>query len=136
MLVQWLGFQAITDRARVQFLVGELRSQKPPREAEKENKWAFMKAESEGVSRTSAGGGTLVSPFSAFHTFSYGMLGLLFEKSKLRCRQTPDRWHSGGAESQVSGSEPRVCTGAQWCGPEVSSLLQLRVFSAQRVNET
>ena len=68
MLVQWLGFQAITDRARVQFLVGELRSQKPPREAKKGNKWAFMKAESEGVSRRSAGGGTLVSP-SLLSTF-------------------------------------------------------------------
>ena len=134
MLVQWLGFQAITDRARVQFLVGELRSQKPPREAKKQV--GFHEGGiGRGQQKVSRGRNPGLT-FSAFHIFSYGMLGLLFEKSKLRCRQTPDRWHSGVAQSQLSGSEPRACTGAQWCGPEVSSVLQLRVFSAQRVNET
>lgn len=127
--------QAITDRAWVQFLVKGLRSHKPPREAKKENQWGFMKVDSERVSRTPAVGGILVSPFSASHTFSYGMLGLLFKKSKIRCRQSRPvafwRCPEPGCLTRTLSSPS-----AQQPWSEVASVLPLTAFSAQQVPET
>lgn len=80
-------------------------------------------------------GGILVSPFSAFHTFSYGMLALLFKKSKIR-RRRPRRaesWRCPGPGCLTRTLSP---PSAQQLRPEVSSVLQLRALSAQQVPET
>ena len=101
----------------------------------------------EGNSRTPAVRGILVSSFSAFHTSFYKMLGRLFEKSKLRYTEIPDQrfptafwrlpglWREGqkrrGCPAWIH-SPPLAHFGVR---PEVSCVLQLRVFSTEHVTE-